>query len=142
MSDEFVEVDHDLYQHCELVIRSGSAHFEMFDDQKFIQIPLGYVTGLHNSSQTCKTSTKRMYSFSFLGAIKHERETEMLPALQAIRGAHFVRKTESFAATLEASLSGPPTPLSIAGEVPSQLSPKFLASLYPSRKDRVRHLGA
>jgi hypothetical protein len=98
MSDELVEVGHDLYQHCELVIRNGSANFEMFDDPKFIQIPLGYVTGLHNSSRAYKTSAKRMYPFAFLGTIKHERESEMLPAFRTIHGPHFVRKTESFAA--------------------------------------------
>ena len=98
MSDEFVEVGHDVYQHCELVIRNGSARFEMFDDPKFIQIPLGYVTGLRNSAGVCKASSQRKCSFAFLGTIKHERGSEMLGALRTIQEPNFVRQTESFAA--------------------------------------------
>ena len=97
MSDEFVKIGADLYQHCELVIRNGSAHFDMVGDQKFIQIPLGYVTGLRNSSRVLQKSSDRPCSFAFLGTIKHERESVMLPALRKIRGPHFVRKTKSFA---------------------------------------------
>jgi hypothetical protein len=96
MSDEFVQVGQDLYQHCELVIRNGSANFDMVDDPKFIQIPLGYVTGLGNNSQALSNSSDRAGFFAFLGTIKHERETEMLSAFQTIKGLTFVRKTKSF----------------------------------------------
>jgi len=96
MSDEFVEVDHDLYQHCELVIRNGSAQFDMLDDKTFIQTPLGYATGLRNASLTSRNASQRKCSFAFLGAIKNERQTEMLPALRKIQGLYFIRTTPSF----------------------------------------------
>jgi hypothetical protein len=98
MSDEYVEAGHDLYRHCELVIRNGSADFEMFGDPKLIQIPLGYVSGLGNTSRASRPSSSRKCSFAFLGAIKHERESEMLPALRTLRGPAYVRRTGTFAA--------------------------------------------
>ena len=51
MSDEFLDVGSRLYQHCELVIRNGSANFEI-NDPKFIQVPLGYVNGMDNPART------------------------------------------------------------------------------------------
>ena len=100
MSDEFVQVGHELYQHCDLVIRNGyrSARSDMFGDPKFIQIPLGYVSGLRNNSLVSYNSSSRKCVFTFLGTIKHEREFEMLPAFRKLQGPQFVRKTQSFTA--------------------------------------------
>jgi hypothetical protein len=97
MSDEFVDVGHDLYQHCDLVIRNGSANFDMCDDPKFIQLPLGYVNGLGNSARVLGHSSQRKCSFAFLGTIKQDRES-MLATLRKMPGPHFVRMTESFEA--------------------------------------------
>jgi hypothetical protein len=102
MSDEFVQVGHELYQHCDLVIRNGSANFDMFDDRKFIQIPLGYATGLRNSSVVSNNSSRRKCSFAFLGTLKNER-SEMLSALKEMEGPHFVRKTSTFLAATKYS---------------------------------------
>jgi hypothetical protein len=98
MSDELVQVGLDLYQHCELVIRNGSANFDMAADPKVIQIPLGYVSGLGNSSRVLSKSSERKCSFAFLGTMKNERESDMLRAFDEIQGHRIVRKTKSFAA--------------------------------------------
>lgn len=98
MSDEYVQAGRELYQHCELVIRNGSANFGMFDDPRFVQIPLGYVSGLQNSSRAFRNASQRKCAFAFLGAMKHDRETEMLVALGRLREPNFVRKTQSFVA--------------------------------------------
>jgi hypothetical protein len=97
MSDEYVRVGRELYQHCELVIRNGSADFAMFDDPRFVQIPLGYVSGLRNSSGAFQNASQRKCSFAFFGAIKHDRGSEMLGALRKLGGQNFVRTTQSFA---------------------------------------------
>ena len=97
MSDEFLQVGRDLYQHCELVIRNGSANFDMTDDPKVIQVPLGYVSGLKNSSGAFLKSSKRKYSFTFLGTMKNDRESAMLRAFDEMQGQGIVRKTKSFA---------------------------------------------
>ena len=97
MSDEYVEVGRDLYRHCELVIRNGSANFEAADDANFVQVPLGYASGLRNPTRGHPGAGNRKCSFAFLGAIKNDRESEMLPALRAIAGPHCVRKSGSFA---------------------------------------------
>jgi hypothetical protein len=106
MSDEFMEVGHDVHEQCELTIRNGSADFNLRDDPTHVQIPLGYVSGLRNGSQSFPKSSCRKCSFAFLGTIKHDRETEMLSALRAIPGSSFIRKTPSFeAATRHFNLS-------------------------------------
>jgi len=97
MSDEYVQVGDALYQHCELVIRNGSANFALLNDPRVIQIPLGYVNGLGNSTRSFRNSSDRKCTFAFLGTIKQERECEMLPALRRMRGPGFVRRTRSFA---------------------------------------------
>ena len=98
MSDEFLEVGHDVYQHCELVIRDGFANFDLLDDPRILQIPVGYVTGLGNRAGVIgRRSSQRKCSFAFLGTIKQDR-VAMLGALQKIPGQHFVWKTELFAA--------------------------------------------
>jgi hypothetical protein len=106
MSDEFVQVGEELYQHCDLVIRNGSAHFGVEDDRHFVQLPLGYVSGLRNGSFTWQRASQRKSCFAFLGTMKHERETEMLPAFRTLegpralrlfcRGRGVVRRTRSF----------------------------------------------
>ena len=73
MSDEFVKIGKEVYQHCDLVIRNGSANFEVLRDPQFVQIPLGYVNGLGNSSRAFVKASHRKCSFAFLGTIKHER---------------------------------------------------------------------
>jgi hypothetical protein len=101
MSDEAVKVGAELYEHCELAIRNGSANFDMVGDRKFMQIPLGYVTGLRNASGVFPKSSFRRYSFAFLGTMKNDREKEMLPALLMIPGRNLVRKTRSFTAAIK-----------------------------------------
>ena len=101
MSDEFVQVGRDLYQHCELVIRNGSENFDMADDPKVVQIPLGYVSGFKNSSGVSPKSSGRKYSFAFLGTMKNERESEMLPAFADLPEPKIVRKTSSFTAAIK-----------------------------------------
>jgi hypothetical protein len=96
MSDEMVEVGRDLYQHCELVIRNGSANFGVAGDANIVQVPLGYVTGLKNDSGFNRRASERKCSVAFLGALKQER-IEMLRALQNVQGHSFVRHTKSFA---------------------------------------------
>ncbi len=96
MSDEYVEVGHDLYRHCELAIRNGSANFECVSDANFIQLPLGYVSGLRNATRGFSSAGSRKCSFAFLGTMKNERKSEMLPALRAIAGPHHLRKSGSF----------------------------------------------
>jgi hypothetical protein len=98
MSDEFIQVGLDVYEHCELVIRNGSANFETAGNPTVIQLPLGYATGFGNSTRVFTRSSQRTCSFTFLGAMKHERATTMLPALQGIKGLNFVRWTASFEA--------------------------------------------
>ena len=98
MSDEYLEVGADVYAHCELIIRNGSARFELFDDPRFVQVPLGYASELGNAGTNYAPSSLRKCSFIFLGAMKHEREAEMLPALQRLEGPHFLRRTTSFEA--------------------------------------------
>jgi len=96
MSDEYVAIGRNVYQHCDLVIRNGSANFAMFGDPKIIQVPLGYVTGLGNSRRISSNSSDRRSSFAFLGTVKNDRN-EMLDALQTLPGPFFVRKMASFA---------------------------------------------
>jgi hypothetical protein len=98
MSDEYVRVRRDVYENCELVIRNGSACFEMAGGANFIQVPLGYAAGLGNAPRKVRKSSDRKCSFAFMGTIKNDRESEMLPALHAIRGPHFVRRCASFEA--------------------------------------------
>jgi hypothetical protein len=99
MSDEYLEVGNDLYEHCDLTIRNGSAKLDMLETPKLIQIPLGYVSGLYNGSQTYLKSSLRKCNFAFMGTIKHERKSEMLPAIMEIAGPHFIRTTNSYAAS-------------------------------------------
>jgi hypothetical protein len=99
ISDEYAQVGSDLYEHCEFAIRNGSANFGMIGDPNFVQIPLGYVSGFKNSSGTFEVSSRRRCSFAFLGTIKHERQSEMLPALRDIPGPNFVRVTSSYSAS-------------------------------------------
>src|SRR5579863_4926140 len=73
MSDEFVQVGRELYQHCELVIRNGSINFDLVSDPKVMQIPLGYVSGLGNRSGVSPNSSDRKFPFAFLGTMKNER---------------------------------------------------------------------
>jgi hypothetical protein len=96
MSDEYVEVGRDLYQHCELVIRNGSVNFECAGDANLVQIPLGYASGLRNPTRGRSSPGSRKCSFAFMGTMKNDRESEMLPALQAITGPHYVRRSGSF----------------------------------------------
>jgi hypothetical protein len=100
MSDEYGQVGDELYQHCDLVIRNGykSANLNISADQKFIQLPLGYVSGLRNRSLVYRNSSDRKCCYAFLGTIKHDRESEMLAAFEKLRQPHFVRKTPSFQA--------------------------------------------
>jgi hypothetical protein len=98
MSDELVQVGRELYQHCELVIRNGSADFDLADDPRVLQVPLGYVSGLNNGSGVSPRSSDRKCSFAFLGTMKNDRETEMLPALDELPSPKIIRKTKSFAA--------------------------------------------
>ncbi|MEZ5827649.1 MAG: hypothetical protein R3D30_10955 [Hyphomicrobiales bacterium] len=94
MSDEYLEVGEEVYGHCDLVIRNGSAAFDI--SSPLVQIPLGYAAGLHNSSGAFTKASRRTYSYAFLGMEKHERESEMLPALRRISGQSFIRKTGSW----------------------------------------------
>jgi hypothetical protein len=106
MSDEFVQVGQGVSEHCELLIRNGSADFVLLDDPRCIQIPLGYVSGLRNNFGPCANSSLRKCSFAFLGTMKHERGADMLDALCEIPGSNFIRKTTSFeAATRHFNLS-------------------------------------
>jgi len=98
MSDEFVEVGRDLYGHCELAIRNGSANFDLANDHNVLQIPLGYVSGFRNGSGAFPKSSERKCSFAFLGTMKNERET-MLRTFDELQGPKIVRKTSSFTAT-------------------------------------------
>ena len=97
MSDEFVEVGRELYQHCDLVIRNGSINDSIAGDGRCVQIPLGYVNGLGNPTQWFRRSSERKCTFAFLGSMKHERMTDMLVAFERLKGPHAVRTTDSFA---------------------------------------------
>ena len=96
-SDEYAKVGDAVYQHCDLVIRNGSLNPDVVDRSRVIQIPLGFATGLCNQWRELRRSSQRKCSCTFLGTIKHERATEMLSALDAVAGPHFIRKTGSFA---------------------------------------------
>jgi hypothetical protein len=98
MSDEFVEVGRDLYEHCNLVIRNGSINDSVAGDGRCVQIPLGYVNGLGNDAQWFRPSSERKCTFAFLGTLKNERMTDMLVAFERLTGPHVVRTTNSFAA--------------------------------------------
>ncbi len=98
MSDEYVEIGRDTYRHCDLVIRNGSPNPATLGDANVLQLPLGYVSGLGNGAGTFALSSRRKCPYAFLGTIKHDRAATMLPALQRLPGAGFVRKTASFAA--------------------------------------------
>ena len=95
LSDEYVEVGAELYRHCELTIRNGSARFDLFKDPDFLQVPLGYASGLGHRGIAIARSSERPCNFTFMGAMKNDRE-EMVAALRAIEGPHFIRKTASF----------------------------------------------
>jgi len=98
MSDEIVAIGREVYQHCDLVIRNGSANFELFNSPDFVQVPAGFESGLQNRSRALHyPSSHRRYSFAFLGMIKHERATEMLPSFERISGPHFIRQSISYA---------------------------------------------
>jgi len=99
MSDEFIEVGRDLYQHCDLVIRNGSINDAVASDDRCIQLPLGYVTGMGNQSRWFRRSSERKSMFAFMGSAKQERTTDMLVAFDRLKGHHIVRMTSSFAAS-------------------------------------------
>jgi len=101
MSDEFVQIGRELYAYCNLVIRNGSANFDLLADPNLVQLPLGYVTGLGNESQVFQRASHRKYSFAFLGTTKHDREFEMIPAFQQLQGSHFVQMTQSYGEAVE-----------------------------------------
>ncbi|MFT4115539.1 hypothetical protein [Bradyrhizobium sp.] len=100
MSDEFIEVGQAFHEHCDLIIRNGSA---IFDERhpRLMQIPLGYASGFRNMSEQFPDAGSRKISFSFMGSMKHERSTQMLPAMTTLPGQHYVRKTGSFAASTQ-----------------------------------------
>lgn len=98
MSDEFLAVGDEVYRHCDLAIRNGSRLPTPADPDRLLQLPLGFVSGLRHDGSALAAASTRKISFSFLGAIKNERASEMLPALETLPKPHYVRKTASFAA--------------------------------------------
>jgi hypothetical protein len=95
MSDEYVEVGRDVYRHCDLVIRNGSADFGLLDDPNIIQVPLGYGSGFGNPDGGYPASSQRPCSFVFMGTMKNDRE-EMAAALKTLGGPHFIRRAAGF----------------------------------------------
>jgi hypothetical protein len=100
MSDEFLKVGAELYQHCDLVIRNGSALFSGCEHINLLQLPLGFSVGFENQGGMGLAAAQRRYSLAFLGKMKHERKDEMLPELQIVPGEHFLRETMSWAEAL------------------------------------------
>lgn len=100
MSDEFLDVGAEVYQHADLVIRNGSALFAGCENINLLQLPLGFGVGFHNPGDRGLPASQRSYSVAFLGKMKHEREREMLPALRVVPGEFFLRETRSWAEAL------------------------------------------
>ncbi|HKX55491.1 MAG TPA: hypothetical protein VJN01_05295, partial [Xanthomonadales bacterium] len=100
MSDEYLKAGAELYQHCELVIRNGSALFSGSENNEFMQLPLGYSVGFQNPGGMGLPATRRQYSLAFLGKMKHDRKAEMLPALQIVPGEQYLRETLNWAEAL------------------------------------------
>jgi len=100
MSDEYLKVGSNVYQHCDLVIRNGSALFSGCENINLLQLPLGFGVGFGNRSGMGTAASKRQHSWAFLGKMKHERKDEMLPALQVLPGQHFLRETMNWAEAL------------------------------------------
>jgi hypothetical protein len=101
MSDEFLNVGAELYQHADLLIRNGSALFSGCESINFLQLPLGFSVGFENHGGMGLLATQRKYSLTFLGKMKHERKNEMLPELQIVPGEHYLRETMSWAEALQ-----------------------------------------
>ncbi len=100
MSDEYLDVGADVYQHADLVIRNGSALFSGCEDVNLLQLPLGFSVGFQNAGGLGIPASQRHYSVAFLGGMKHERQSEMLPALRVVPGEFFLRETQSWAEAL------------------------------------------
>lgn len=100
MSDEYLQVGPELYQHADFIIRNGSGLFSGLDHINFLQLPLGYGVGFENKGGIGIAAAQRQYSIAFLGKMKHDRKAEMLPALQVVPGEHFLRETMSWAEAL------------------------------------------
>jgi hypothetical protein len=100
MSDEYLEIGADVYQHADLVIRNGSALFSGCEKVNLLQLPLGYGVGFENPGGMGLPASQRQYSLAFLGTMKHDRQAEMLPALQVVPGEFFLRETRSWAEAL------------------------------------------
>lgn len=101
MSDEFLKVGPELYQHADLVIRNGSALFSGCERVNLLQLPLGFSVGFENRGSMGLAATQRQYSLAFLGKMKHERKDEMLPELQIVPGEHYLRETMNWAEALQ-----------------------------------------
>lgn len=100
MSDEYLQVGSGVYEHCDLVIRNGSALFSGCENINLLQLPLGFGVGFENRKGMGTAASKRQNCWAFLGKMKHERKDEMLPALQLLPGQHFLRKTLNWAEAL------------------------------------------
>ena len=100
MSDEYLRAGTELYEHCDLVIRNGSALFSSFENSNFLQLPLGFSVGFENPGGMGLPAIRRQYSVAFLGKMKHDRKAEMLPALQTMPGEHYLRETLNWAEAL------------------------------------------
>jgi hypothetical protein len=100
MSDEYLKAGTELYQHCELVIRNGSALFSGVENINLLQLPLGFGVGFENPEGIGLPASQRQYSWAFLGSMKHERRNEMLPAMQVLPGESYVRETITWAEAL------------------------------------------
>lgn len=100
MSDEYLKAGTELYQHCELVIRNGSALFSGGENFNVLQLPLGFSVGFENPGGIGLLASQRQYSIAFLGKMKHDRKAEMLPALQIVPGEHYLRETLNWAEAL------------------------------------------
>jgi len=100
MSDEYLRAGTELYQHCDLAIRNGSALFSGLENINLLQLPLGFGVGFENREGMGLPASQRQHSWAFLGRMKHERKDEMLPALQMLPGQPYLRETVSWAESM------------------------------------------
>ncbi len=100
MSDEYLDVGAGVYQHADLAIRNGSALFSGCENLNLLQLPLGFGVGFQNTGGMGIPASQRAYSVAFLGRMKHERQSEMLPALRVVPGEFFLRETQTWAEAL------------------------------------------